>query len=248
MNKAVLLILIATLAMLTNGCSYISEFIEARKEIEEVKPISVVKTAGDRQEPESEVFTDVDQDQEVEPAPEVGLIAATDPDVRARLAERGRYDPFSVISIPSKIEVEPEEEEDTVAINRNNRPNPTPRQIEEPVRRNSVPNLPELPPPDPNSVPTLPELPPPDPTLAQNVQILGLYEPPNGATKLIVQAPEESNSRYVEVGDYLSNGEVLVKSIDRFNYPYPQVVLEQSGVEVYKEIGEESGDNSEDIS
>ena len=239
MNRAVLLILIGTLAMLTNGCSYISEFIEARKEIEEVKPIPVVKTAENR--PEAEVFTDIeeDQDQEVEPAPEVGLIAATDPDVRARLADRGRNDPFSVIFIPSKIEVEPEEEEDTVAINRNNRPNPIPRQIEEPVRRNSEPTLPPL----PRELP-----PPPNPTLAQNVQILGLYEPPNGTTKLIVQAPEESNSRYVEVGDYLSNGEVLVKSIDRFNYPYPQVVLEQSGIEVYKEIGEESGDNSEDIS
>ena len=245
MNKAVLLVSIGTLATLTNGCSYISEFIEARKEIEEV-PISVqVKTAGEKQkpEPESEVVTDLEESQEVEPAPQVGLIAATDPNVRARLAARGRNDPFSVISIPSTIEVEQEEEEDTVAINPNNRPNP----IDEPIRRNSVPTLPELPPPDPNSVPELPELPPPDPTLAQNVQILGLYEPSNGATKLIVQAPEEDSSRYVEVGQYLSNGEVLVKSIDRNGYPYPQVILEQSGIEVYKEIGEDP-ENSEDLS
>ena len=244
MNKALLLILVGILATLTNGCSYIAEFTEARKEIEQqTNPIPVqVKTAENR--PEAEVFTDLEESEEpeeVELAPEVGLIAATNPDVRARLAERGRYDPFSVISIPSKIEVEFEEESEApVATNRNNnRPDPTPREFDEPTRRNSEPTLPPL----PRELP-----PPPNPTLAQNVQILGLYEPPNGTTKLIVQAPEESNSRYVEVGDYLSNGEVLVKSIDRFNYPYPQVVLEQSGVEVYKEIGEESGDNSEDIS
>ncbi len=237
MNKAVLLVSIGTLATLTNGCSYISEFIEARKEIEEV-PISVqVKTAGEKQkpEPELEVVTDLEESEESpqdEPAAQVGLIAATDPNVRARLAQRGRNDPFSVISIPSTIEVEQEEEEeeeDIVAINRNNRPDP----IDEPIRRNSVPELPELP--------------PIDPTLAQNVQILGLYEPPNGATKLIVQAPEEDSSRYVEVGQYLSNGEVLVKSIDRNGYPYPQVILEQSGIEVYKEIGEDP-ENSEDLS
>lgn len=233
MNKAVLLILVATLTPLTNGCSYISEFIEARKEIGEVKPIPVqVKTAEDSQA-ELEAFADLEKSEEVQRIPEMGLIAATDPDVRARIVERGRNDPFSVISIPSRIQVEPQEkkeEEQIVAINRNNRSNA----IDEPIRRNSEP--------------TLPELPPVDPTLAQNVQILGLYEPPNGTTKLIVQAPEESNSRYVEVGQYLSNGEVLVKSIDRQHYPYPQVVLEQSGIEVYKEIGEEPNDNTEDLS
>ena len=253
MNKAVLLILVGTLAVLTNGCSYISEFTKARKEIEEqeVEPISVqVQTAGEQKETESnsEVFADLSEPEEpeeseeseaVEPAPEAGLIAATDPDVRARLADRGRNDPFAVIPIPSTIEVEPEEEE-PVAINRNNRnrnnrPEPTPAPIEEPTRRNSEPFFPELPPP-------------PDPTLAQNVQILGLYEAPNGSTKLIVQAPEESNSRYVEVGQYLSNGEVLVKSIDRGHSPYPQVVLEQSGVEVYKAIGEDPDEMSDDLS
>ena len=227
MNKAVLLVLIGTLATLTNGCSYISKFTEARKEIEELKPISVqVETAEEKQkpEPESEVTDLEEETSQLEPAPEVGLIAATDPNVRARLAERGRNDPFSVISIPSTIEVE-KEEEDIVAI-------ATP----EPIRRNSVPELSEL-----------PELPPVDPTLAQDVQILGLYEPPNGMTKIIVRAPEETNSRYVEVGQYLSNGEVLVKSIDRGHYPYPQVILEQSGIEVYKEIGEDS-ENSQDLS
>ena len=246
MNKALLLILVATLATLTNGCSYISEFIEARKEIEQQAPIPVqVKTAENGQE--SEIFADLEESEEVEAAPQVGLIAATNPDVRARLVERGRNDPFSVISIPSRIKVEEQEkededeDEDIVAINRNNRPDRTPSRIEEPVRRNSEPTLPS------NFEPNLPELPPLDPTLAQNVQILGLYEPPNGTTKLIVQAPEETNSRYVEVGQYLSNGAVLVKSIDRGHYPYPQVILEQSGIEVYKEIGEDS-ENSEDLS
>jgi hypothetical protein len=232
MNKAILSVLIVTLASLASGCSYISKFIEARKEIEEqeVRPISVEVNTSEKSE--EEIFTDLEESEEAEPLIEVaGLVPATDPDVRARLAERGRNDPFSVISIPSKIEVE---QEDTVAINPNNRPNRPPDSTNTPIRRNSEPNLPEFP--------------PVNPTLAQNVQILGLYEPPNGATKLIVQAPEESNSHYVEVGQYLSNGEVLVKSIDRNHYPYPQVILEQSGIEVFKAIGEDPNENTEDLS
>ena len=55
---------------------------------------------------------------------------------------------------------------------------------------------------------------------------------------MIVKAPEEDNSRYVEVGQYLSNGQILVKKIDRNHFPTPLVILEESGVEVSKTIGE----------
>ena len=75
--------------------------------------------------------------------------------------------------------------------------------------------------------------------------ISGLYEA-NGRTKLIVQAPEENTSRYVEVGQYLSNGQVLVKSIDKNHFPTPLIILEQSGIEVAKTIGETLADNDDD--
>ena len=238
MNKAILSILMLTLVPLTGGCSYISEFIKARKDIEEqpVKPISLQVNTD--QDGEEEVFADL----EVEPVVKVaGLIPATDPDVRAKLVARGRNDPFSLISMPSKIEFEPVEveSEDIVETTQNNRRDRPPNQTEESVRRNSEPISPES---------ISPELPPIDPTLARNVQILGLYEAPNGATKLIVRAPEESNSRYVEVGQYLSNGEVLVKSIDYNRSAYPQIVLEQSGIEVFKSIGEEPNETTKDVS
>ena len=77
--------------------------------------------------------------------------------------------------------------------------------------------------------------------------ISGLYES-NGRTKLIVRAPEEDNSRYVEVGQYLSNGQILVKSIDPYHFPTPLVILEQSGVEVAKAVGESPEDSKKQAS
>ena len=58
-----------------------------------------------------------------------------------------------------------------------------------------------------------------------------------------MQAPEENNARYVEVGQYLSNGQILVKSIDPNHFPTPLVILEQSGIEIAKAIGEDPEDS-----
>ena len=52
----------------------------------------------------------------------------------------------------------------------------------------------------------------------------------------------------MEVGQYLSNGKVLVKSIDRNHLPTPRVILEQSGVEVSKDIGESPVDSENKVS
>lgn len=221
MNKAVLLILIGTLALLTESCSFFTKFADYRKELEEpsVKPVSVqVNTSpqANRQETESE-FADLEEE---EPIQEItGLIPATNPDVRVRSSIRGRNDPFSIVSLNPRIEIEQKEE--SKSANAGN------RRVIEPSNQNtndeSNLNLPE---PEPIA----------EPTLAQEVIISGLYEA-DGAIKLIVQAPEENTSRYVEVGQYLSNGQVLVKSIDKDYFPYPLVILEQSGIEVAKTIG-----------
>ncbi len=138
---------------------------------------------------------------------------------------RGRQDPFSVVSLNPRIEIE--ETESNNQPNSNNIPNRT-QNPSPSASANSDSNLPV---PDP----------PPNPALAEDVVITGLYQA-NGTTKLIVKAPEESNSRYVEVGEYLSNGRVLVKSIDMSQSP-PLVILEQAGVEVAKVIG---GDSEEE--
>jgi hypothetical protein len=59
-----------------------------------------------------------------------------------------------------------------------------------------------------------------------------------GKTQVIVKLPDESFSRYVEVGDRIANGKVLVKRVDGQNSLSPTVVLEEVGVEVSRKIGE----------
>ena len=72
--------------------------------------------------------------------------------------------------------------------------------------------------------------------MADNVLVTGLVEL-GDRVRLIVQAPGEVTSRYVDLGQYISNGKVLVKRVES-NFPTPRVVLEQAGVEVVKIVGE----------
>ena len=223
MNKVVLLALIGTLAFATEGCTLFSKFADGEKELKEnrAKPIPVkVNTAQAQPEKtEEEVFADLEEEQEVESLPEIaGLIPATDPDVRVRNSVRGRNDPFSVVTLNPRLEIEVEEEKPSASSNRDRNFNGRQNQ----ANRNNL----DLPPLNINV----------EPTLAQDVVISGMLEA-DGRTRLIVRAPEESSSRYVEVGQYLSNGQVLVKSINKNNFSSPMIVLEQSGVEVVKTIG-----------
>ena len=218
MNKTVLLILAGMVALLTESCSYISDFADARKELEDngVKPNPVkVKTAKiQTQEQEEEEFADLEE--ESQPVQEIaGLIPATNPDVRVRSSVRGRQDPFSIITLKPSIKIEQK------GIKQGSNDG-TGSQISEPGAEVFRPTL-----------------------LAQKVVITGVYEA-NGRTKLIVQAPEENTSRYVEVGQYLSNGQILVKSIDMSHFPTPLVILEQSGIEVVKAVGQTPEDSKGD--
>lgn len=96
---------------------------------------------------------------------------------------------------------------------------------------------------NPGSVPPapfLPKLPPlPEPTLARNVEVTGVVEV-GGVPQAIVKAPNESSSRYVGVGQRLSNGQVLVKRIEMNDSASPVVILEQYGREVAKRVGEKA--------
>ncbi len=80
-----------------------------------------------------------------------------------------------------------------------------------------------------------PPPPPPQPTLARGVEILGVVQV-GSIAHAIVRAPNEPTSRYVRVGQRLSNGEVLVKRIDMRSED-PLVVLEQFGIEVPLAVG-----------
>lgn len=80
--------------------------------------------------------------------------------------------------------------------------------------------------------------PPPQPTIARAVKVMGVIQIGNTA-HAIVQAPNEPTSRYVRVGQRLSNGEVLVKRIEmNRGAEEPVVVLEQFGIEVPIAVGE----------
>jgi len=92
--------------------------------------------------------------------------------------------------------------------------------------------------PNNNLEPTLPPA-PPETTLANGVMVMGVIQIGEQA-QAIVQVPNEATSRYVQVGQRLSNGQVLVKRIELNAGAEPLVILEQYGVEVSKAVGEQS--------
>jgi hypothetical protein len=145
-----------------------------------------------------------------------GLIPSTNPDRRVQASLKGRKDPFAFVSMMAKIKM-PEKKATEVAAKLPSKPN----------------NLPAIP------VQNTPVLEPPrtEPTLANSVAVTGIIDI-GGILKAIVKAPEEEASRYVEVGQYLSNGQILVKNIDTSDPLNPSVVLEQAGVRVSKKVGE----------
>ena len=237
MNRFVLLVLISSLAFVTEGCSYFSKFTEARKDLEKetAKPIPVrVNTAQTTPKETEELFADLEEE-EVEALPEIaGLIPATDPEARVRSSVRGRNDPFSILTLNPRIEIDEERRQDA---NKTANRGQTSNRVQTPAPRNNDNSLSDLPVPKEVF----------EPTLAQDVVVSGLFEA-DGRTRIIVQAPEESSSRYVEVGQYLSNGQILVKRIDKDHFPAPMVILEQSGVEVAKTIGSDLSSDEDSIS
>lgn len=231
MNKIVLLILTGTLAFLTGSCSFFSSFADSKKDLEKeaAQPIPAnIKTAQDQLGAgESEEFADLES--EVEPSQAIaGLIPATNPEVRVRSSIRGRQDPFSAVNLTPRIVATEKEQAkispDLKPVSNSSVNNQASNNYNNGLNGGNLPSLPVQ---------------PPQPTLAQNVVISGLYKT-NGVEKLIVKAPNEDSSRYVSVGEYLSDGQILVKRIDLNHSPTPLVILEQSGIQVSKEIGEKT--------
>lgn len=159
----------------------------------------------------------------------VGLLQSTNPDERARQVQRGitaGKDPFSSVPplVSFKVPIEPREGGSPA-------PQPQPNSSDRPV-------LPEpriTPKPEQKSpIKSLPPL--PDPALAKAVQVTGVIVV-GGVPQAIIQAPNEATSRYVQVGQRISNGQVLVKRIEMNSGSDPIVILEQNGVEVARAVG-----------
>ena len=215
MRKISFLVLVGILAFPLESCSLMSTF--AKKSVETVvedgkKDVkqSNINQKLEKNKPKTskaEAFQPTGREENV-----AGLIPATKPDIRVRSSIRGRQDPFAVVAIQPQIEIKKDKKK-VKSI-----PKPTPSTTPEDFT--SIPNLEEI------SVANL----------AENVVITGLVES-SDRIELIVRAPEETSARYVQIGQYLSNGQVLVKRIEH-SFPTPLVILEQNGVEVKKPVGE----------
>ncbi len=192
-----------------------------------------------------------------------GLLQATDPKQRAKEVQAGinsrkdKKDPFAIL--PPLITLKtpsgavglpvPDQRPGSVA----SAPTSGPGTAQRPGKLPNVPrniagrpssgaNPLNLPPAGgrinlPNIIPALPPL--PEPTLAKAVEVTGVVLVA-GVAQAIVKAPNESTSRYVQVGQRLSNGQVLVKRIEVNSGSDPIVVLEQNGVEVGRAVGDKA--------
>jgi hypothetical protein len=159
------------------------------------------------------------------------LIPATNPEQRRQEISKGRTDPFALIPVTPKINTPPSQIQ----------PQPAPKPASKPSSP-SVTKRPSFPPTSPLS-PPLPPL-PPAPEIAQKVVVTGVILV-GGVPLAIVKAPDEQFSRYVQPGQYISNGQVLVKRVQVYPNGTPVVVLEELGQEVYKQVGEGVKDQEE---
>ena len=146
------------------------------------------------------------------------LIKPTNAQERRETVVKGRNDPFAIIPI------EP-------IVTRERTASPSPPEVRLPPPPEVTPTSPPEVEPKPVSKPL-----PPQPVLAREVAVTGLIQV-GTVTKIIVKSPQEKYSRYVEEGQYLANGQVLVKRIETSGAK-PIVVLEELGIEVIKRVGD----------
>jgi hypothetical protein len=78
---------------------------------------------------------------------------------------------------------------------------------------------------------------------AKAVEVSGVIEV-DGKTQVIVKLPNESFSRYINVGDRIANSNIVVKRIEDRGTISPTIVLEEGGAEVSHKIGEKSAPQS----
>jgi len=141
---------------------------------------------------------------------------------------KGKRDPFSILPSQKAAQLPPPPPD---VANPPFLPPTPPDRVQPPGGGGDI-----LPPPTgPDFTPDFPTGPQPD--LARAVAVTGVIKVGN-EVQAIVEAPNESTSRYVRAGQRLSNGRVLVKRIEVYEGSEPLVVLEQDGVEVPRKVGE----------
>ncbi len=163
------------------------------------------------------------------------LIPSTDPDARRRATTEGRPDPFADLPIVPQVTLAPPPAPAASGTQpgTSGTANGAPGQ----TTPGTAPGAVAIAPPPPlDFSPILPSL--PEPTAANNTKVTGVVQI-NGIDYVMVESPDERFSRYVKVGDYVANGQVLVKAI-AFNRGVPVVTLEQYGMTIQKKLNETS--------
>ena len=175
------------------------------------------------------------------------LLPSTNPDERLREIERERTDPYAYVPVPPAVRPTPPAPSNgggggngnggngggqTAGGGTNGQPtSPAPGSGNGAGAGVTPPTAP------------LPELPEPA-VVASQVEVSGVASV-DGATYAIVKAPGEPTSRYVRVGDRLSNGAVLVKRIENRPGTTPVVILEERGEEIALPVGANVGNPEE---
>ncbi|MEM1309428.1 MAG: hypothetical protein AAF892_17370 [Cyanobacteria bacterium P01_D01_bin.71] len=170
------------------------------------------------------------------------LLPSTDPNERFNEIDRERSDPYAFVPIAPPPRPAPPAPENGGGNNGNgNNPNQagggtspqgTPNNQgagAQPDGGNAQPS--------PNA--PLPDLPEPT-VIASQVQVTGVASV-DGKSYAIVKAPNEPTSRYVEVGQRIANGSVLVKRIENRSGIAPIVILEERGQEIALPVGANVG-------
>jgi len=187
-----------------------------------------------------------------------GLIQSTSPTQRLNILSKGRPDPFAALFAKSdtpelntlspkkvpilpplpKIVIKPQIAKNIEASK--HLAKLTPKILPQTI----VSVLPKQIPPVIPSSKLASILPPaPEPDSARAVTVTGILligrEP-----EAIIKVPNEPTSRYVQVGQRLFNGGVLVKRIEMNQGSNPLVIFEQYGIEVARAVGEKPVNSS----
>ncbi len=170
--------------------------------------------------------------------PVKGMIQTTNSQARlSQISKTGRRDPFAAL-LPGSIQLPAQKAVQSPAKQavkqtpiQQNPPQPI---AQAPLTLTPIAALPPL----PVSQNPLTIAPPmmSQTSLADAVQITGVVQI-GGKAIAIIQSPEEGTARYVQPGESVANGRVLLKRIIMSKNGEPTIVLQQNGVEVIKSVG-----------
>ncbi|MEM1367374.1 MAG: hypothetical protein AAGG02_05010 [Cyanobacteria bacterium P01_H01_bin.15] len=186
--------------------------------------------------------------QDFEPTPIPGLIPSTDANNQRRVIAKGRQDPFTSLTLrprsierrdeTSSLEATSTAPQATTAASRNSASGETNVSTSS-SQPSSVTGMP-VPIIRGGEIPQAAEPvgpPPPSAQTAKEVLITGIVTV-SGRPQIILKAPNEITSRYVEPGQSIAGGQVLVKRVESGFNGLPRVILEENGIEVSRAVGE----------